>query len=109
MKKTIQLCTVLAAFAATSSHAADKTFIDYFLPTPIVGSLSTNEWGAPEILPRDAKNGLEDASLINLPRDTNSPADATAKQWYYWDGQIIKAPDGKFHMFASRWDQAPAC
>ena len=41
--------------------------------------------------PRDAKNGLEDS---------------TVKKWYYWDGQIIKAPDGKYHMFASRWDQA---
>jgi hypothetical protein len=28
------------------------------------------------------------------------------KQWCYWDGQIIKAPDGKYHMFASRWDQS---
>ena len=27
-------------------------------------------------------------------------------RWNYWDGQIIKAPDGKYHMFASRWDQA---
>ena len=107
MNKIIHLCTVLAAFAAIASHAADKTFIDYFQPTPVVGALSTNEWGAPEILPRDAKNGLEDTTLKNLPRDTNSPVEeAAAKQWYYWDGQIIKAPDGKFHMFASRWDQA---
>jgi hypothetical protein len=28
------------------------------------------------------------------------------KQWCYWDGQILKAPDGKYHMFASRWDQS---
>jgi hypothetical protein len=28
------------------------------------------------------------------------------KRWNYWDGQIIKGPDGKYHMFASRWDQA---
>lgn len=28
------------------------------------------------------------------------------KQWCYWDGQILKGPDGKYHMFASRWDQA---
>jgi len=28
------------------------------------------------------------------------------KRYCYWDGQIIKAPDGKYHMFASRWDQA---
>ena len=105
-----QLTRLFFAFTTMTvvltARGADKTFIDYFLPTPIVGALSTNEWGVSEILPRDAKNGLEDASLKNLPRDTNSPADAAAKQWYYWDGQIIKAPDGKFHMFASRWDQA---
>ena len=28
------------------------------------------------------------------------------KQWNYWDGQIIKGPDGKYHIFASRWDQS---
>lgn len=106
----IVLTTVACLACVGSSFGQEaksaKTFIDYFLPTPIVGSLSTNEWGAPEILPRDAKNGLEDVSLKNLPLDTNSPTNTDAKQWYYWDGQIIKAPDGKFHMFASRWDQA---
>lgn len=70
---------------------APKTFIDYFLPTPIVGSLSTNEWAAPEVGPFDPQNGLEDTSL---------------KNWCYWDGQILKAKDGKYHLFASRWDQA---
>ena len=68
-----------------------KTFIDYFLPTPIIGSLSTNVWGAARVGPRDPKNGLEDETM---------------KQWNYWDGQIIKAPDGKYHLFCSRWDQA---
>jgi hypothetical protein len=105
MKIIFHLCLALAALAVTTAHA-DKTFIDYFLPTPIVGSLSTNEWGAPGILPRDAKNGLEDASLKSLPADTNNPTEATVKQWYYWDGQIIKSPTGKYYMFASRWDQA---
>ena len=28
------------------------------------------------------------------------------KNWCYWDGQILKAKDGKYHMFASRWDQS---
>jgi hypothetical protein len=28
------------------------------------------------------------------------------KRWCYWDGQILKGPDGRFHLFASRWDQA---
>jgi hypothetical protein len=70
---------------------AAKTFIDYFLPTPIVSALVTNVWGAPGVFPRDPKNGLEDETMT---------------QWCYWDGQIIKAPDGKYHLFASRWDQA---
>lgn len=106
MKTLRHLCAAMAFAIGTSSHAADKTFIDYFLPTPIVGSLSTNEWGAPGVLPRDAKNGLEDASLKSLPLGTNVAQGDAPKQWYYWDGQIIKASDGKCHMFARRWDQA---
>jgi hypothetical protein len=68
-----------------------KTFIDYFLPMPINGSLSKDAWGAAEVGARDQKNGLEDATMT---------------RWDYWDGQIIKGADGKYHMFASRWDQA---
>lgn len=81
---------VLADSGSGQTTNAAKTFIDYFLPTPIVGSLSKDVWGAPEVGPRDPQNGLEDAAM---------------KQWAYWDGQIIKAPDGKYHMFASRWEQ----
>lgn len=22
-------------------------------------------------------------------------------KWWYWDGKIIEAPDGKYHLFAS--------
>ena len=82
------------AFLAGSNFSRGqetKSFIDYFLPTPIVGSLSTNVWGAAMVGPRDPQNGLEDATM---------------KRWDYWDGKIIKGPDGKYHMFASRWDQA---
>ena len=71
--------------------AADKTLIDYFLPMPVQGKLTTEVWGAKNVLPRDPKNGLEDTTM---------------KQWCYWDGQILKATDGKFHLFASRWDQS---
>ena len=42
-------------------------------------------------MPRDQENGLEDPTI---------------QKWCYWDGQIIRAKDGKYHMFASRWDQA---
>jgi hypothetical protein len=66
--------------------------MDYFLPTPIVGKLDPEAWGAPNVLPRDRSNGLEDPTLM--------------KHYCYWDGQILKAKDGKYHMFASRWDQS---
>ena len=100
MRKPFQLAALaaLACLAFLSSvhgqapaAAAGKTFIDYFLPIPIHGSLSADAWGAPTVLPRDPKNGLEDATI---------------KEWCYWDGQIIKAKDGTYHMFASRWPQA---
>jgi hypothetical protein len=86
-------CLILASTcpAQSTKPTAEKTFIDYFLPTPIVGSLKSDAWGAANVLPRDQQNGLEDP---------------TVKQWYYWDGKIIKGPDGKFNMFASRWAQS---
>ena len=77
---------------------AGKTFIDYFLPIPIVDSLSTNLWGAPEVGPRDPKNGLEDA---------------TVKQWCYWDGQIIKVRMAAITSLPadgiSPWDTVAGC
>jgi len=80
---------------ASSSHAQEaklaKSFIDYFLPMPINGTLSKDVWGAATVGPRDSKNGLEDVTM---------------KQWNYWDGKIIKSPDGKYNLFASRWEQA---
>lgn len=106
LKVLAGLAVAGTSFAQPAKTAAAKTFIDYFLPTPIVGTLSTNEWGAPGILPRDAKNGLEDSSLKDLPLSTNVAKADVPKRYYYWDGQIIKAPDGKYHMFASRWDQS---
>jgi hypothetical protein len=80
----------MSFLAGSASHAADKTLIDYFLPTPITSRLATNLWGAPGVIPREPQNGLEDTTMT---------------KWNYWDGQIIKGPDGKYHLFASRWDQ----
>jgi Carboxylesterase family len=51
--------------------------------------LAHGAWGATNVLPRDVQNGLEDAG----------------NKYCYWDGQIIKASDGKYHMFASRWSE----
>ncbi len=83
------LVQVLAA--ATVFAAQARTFIDYFLPTPSQGALSGDAWGAPNVLPRDPNNGLEDKTIM---------------QYGYWDGQIVKAADGKYHMFASRWSES---
>src|SRR5512133_320525 len=86
------LCVVaLLSGLRTPASAAEKTLIDYFLPTPVQGKLPKDAWGAANVLPRDPHNGLEDTTM---------------KQWCYWDGQILKGPDGKFHLFASRWDQS---
>jgi len=68
-----------------------KTLQSYFLPLAVSESLSKDVWGAATVGPRDFQNGLEDTTL---------------KQWHYWDGQIIHGSDGKYHMFASRWDQS---
>jgi hypothetical protein len=67
-----------------------RSLIDYFQPIPIKGKLSALAWGAAEVGPRDQDNGLEDRDL---------------RQWCYWDGAVIQGPDGKWHMFASRWPE----
>jgi hypothetical protein len=95
-KIVIAALTVIAGVQCASAQLSQQTpqqpksFIDYFLPTPITGSLSSDVWGAATVGPRDPKNGLEDATM---------------KQWDYWDGKILKGPDGKYHMFGSRWEQ----
>jgi len=79
-----------------------KTFINYFQPAPVTCSLTTNAWGCTAtgstpancvsgqgVVPRDTCNGIESS--------TNPPG------YYYWDGTIILAPDGTYHLFASRW------
>jgi hypothetical protein len=100
----VRFLTVLGAFvtlttlafnmcipAEADPGAPQKTFIDYFEPTPITGQLSSTIWGAPAVGPRDPENGLEDQTMT---------------KWNYWDGKILKGDDGKYYIFASRWPQA---
>lgn len=61
---------------------------DYFLPMP-VGDMRADVWGAAGVLPRDVGNGLESVGAQPV--------------WNYWDGKIIKGPDAKYYLFASRW------
>jgi hypothetical protein len=90
LKTLTKLCVFAAGALGVSATAAEKTLIDYFLPIPIRSALVSNVWGAPGVFPRDPHNGLEDTTMT---------------KWCYWDGQIIKGPDEKYHLFASRWDQ----
>jgi hypothetical protein len=88
-------CLVLVALSAgyglsfsTVAHA--KPFESYIKPTPTVAPLTDTTWGVDGVLPRDISNGIEDVQGKGVHPD-----------WYYWDGQIIKAKDGKYHMFMS--------
>ena len=87
---------VLLAYISPSGVAraqTTKTFIDYIKPAPIVCSpLSSATWGVAGVLPRDICNGIESAKGAAVP-----------PEFYYWDGQILKAKDGKYHMFMSTW------
>lgn len=59
-------------------------FRDRFMP--MKGSrLSTACWGADGVRPRLVDNGIEDAT------------------WSYWGGNIMRADDGKFHLFVCGW------
>ena len=73
--------------------AQAKPFMEYVKPTPVTCSpLSSATWGVSGVLPRDLCNGIESAKGAGIPPD-----------YYYWDGQIIRAKDGKYHLFMSTW------
>lgn len=59
-------------------------FMDRFLPMP-VGKLSSDVWGAKNVIPRYIDNGIED--------DVRS----------YWGGNIIKDNAGQYHLYVCGW------
>ncbi len=60
-------------------------FIDRFLPIPQQGELTSDTWGADDVIPRYTDNGIEDS------------------EWSYWGGNIMVGDDGKYHIFVCRW------
>lgn len=84
---SVSLFAVLSLGIAADAHA--KPFEDYIKPMPIVSPLSSESWGT-AALPRDLSNGIESAKGAGVH-----------PEYYYWDGQIIRAKDGKYHMFMS--------
>ncbi len=82
--KTLALAAL--PLVGLASPATAKTMIDYFQPIPIRGTMTTSGWGIGTSGPRDPDNGIEDVA-----------------NWRYWDGKILKADDGKYHLFCSKW------
>src|SRR3569623_1353506 len=81
-----------------AAAAQAKSIIGYLKPAPVVCSpLSSASCGVAGVLPRDSCQGSESAQGAGVP-----PAD------FYWDGQIIRAADGKYHMFMSTWPGSSA-
>src|SRR3954453_21233648 len=80
----------LLAYVSVTGTAGAKPFEEYLKQTPMVAPLSSATWGAAGVLPRDLSNGIESVKGAGVHPD-----------YYYWDGQIIKAKDGKFHLFMS--------
>lgn len=60
-------------------------FMDRFLLIERIGQLTYDTWGADNVIPRYADNGIEDS------------------EYSYWGGNIIKGEDGKYHLFVCRW------
>lgn len=93
------LIIVLITFYTASAKSSKSTyeippglikggsFIDLFLPVPYVKEVKTDLWGAPNVIPRDESNGLENS------------------EYSYWGGNIITGDDGKEHMFVCRWPE----
>lgn len=61
-------------------------FMDRFLPMP-QGKLSSDVWGAKNVIPRYVDNGIED--------DVRS----------YWGGNIIKDDAGQYHLYVCGWPE----
>jgi hypothetical protein len=89
--KLMGVVILTGIFTLLNGEGATAQFMDYFMPTPIIGSLSSTCWGAAQTGSRDQSNGLEDKTLA---------------KYVYWDGGILKGPDSTYYMFAARWDQS---
>lgn len=76
----------LSVFSMQSQGKLVKgaSFIDRFLEIKSK-KLSSDVWGAKNVIPRDIQNGIEDA------------------EYSYWGGNIVHGDDGKEHMFVARW------
>lgn len=87
-------CLSLVSLVCTTfcSVSMGQSLVDYFLPMePQAELVQDGIWGGDNVLPRDIKNGIEDAH---------------ENAWSYWDGKVLKDDEGKFHIYCSRWSQS---
>ncbi|ANW97407.1 hypothetical protein AXE80_02880 [Wenyingzhuangia fucanilytica] len=62
-------------------------FMDRFMLMPNLGGMTSNTWGAKNVIPRDINNGIE------------------APNWSYWGGNTKLDRDGKYHAIVCRWPE----
>lgn len=60
-------------------------FMDRFLPMENLDDLTSDTWGAANVLPRSVHNGIEN------------------RKWSYWGGNIKLGEDGKYHLYVCGW------
>ena len=104
---------VLPAAALAQDAGTKKTFFDYILPMPITCPLTTKTWGctAAQVAAKQNYCGNEAPPQISgpvVPRDTCNGMESAKDppDNYYWDGKIIRAADGVYHMISDRWPDA---
>ncbi len=100
---------------AAADAGTKKTFFDYILPTPITCPLTMKTWGctASQVAGKQSSCGSEDQQHNQMsgpvvPRDTCNGIESAKEppDYYYWDGKIIRATDGLYHMIVDRWPDA---
>jgi hypothetical protein len=60
-------------------------FMDRFLPMPNIGRLTSDTWGAENVVPRYISNGIEN------------------RKYSFWGGNKVLGDDGKYHLFVCGW------
>ncbi len=89
----IAILSLLAFVGCRDESSVERlTLVDFFKPLPTSnGLVSEGIWGDVNVIPRDTMNGIEDTDLSH---------------WCYWDGNILKGDDGRYHMYACAWTQS---
>jgi hypothetical protein len=116
VRHAVVLAAVVLPRTSLAQDAGTKrTFFDYILPTPIACPLSTKTWGctAAQVAAKQNSCGNESSPQVSgpvIPRDTCNGLESAKDppENYYWDGRIIRAKDGVYHMIADRWPDANA-